>query len=63
MAFLQLYPNQRREALSLFRQNAAAQALESYDVFEQIEKQIDSGDFCDEDVPRWFLRYLTSEVR
>ncbi|XP_003747600.1 uncharacterized protein LOC100899580 [Galendromus occidentalis] len=59
----QLSPGDRGIAKLFFQQNIAAQLTTPDDVFERIANQIESGSFCDDDLPQWFLRYLTIECK
>ncbi|XP_018496615.1 uncharacterized protein LOC100899378 [Galendromus occidentalis] len=59
----QLYLAERKEAALLFEQEIAARSIEPHNVFERIKSQIECGDYSDEDLPQWFLRYLTVECK
>lgn len=62
MKLLQLYPGQRKEAKLLIEDKIAAQLVEPHDVFGRLERELGTGEFCEEVLPLWFLRYLTVEV-
>ncbi|XP_003747757.1 uncharacterized protein LOC100898804 [Galendromus occidentalis] len=58
--YRQLYPNHRTQAKRLFRRDPP---IEAHDVFEKIRNEVETGEFCHQHLPQWFLSFITVECK